>query len=196
MSDIKLVQDAYGRYKPVKAEDLYEYGLSPDGRVKDAMKHKIFRIEQPKDDENVNSNYVMNKSFTPPLGSIIHSVKIFSVRAPTYEGSYVYLDEEDEYFADVTARFYLSWNGQVRISNVIFTGNTENNQDTVVPGAYSLDFPGAAVIDNPEYQVVSLQCYMTVESTSYVGGLFYVMVSYIDPQEVEIIDTDSSWHLD
>ena len=31
MSDIKLVQDAYGRYKPVKAEDLFEYGIKPDG---------------------------------------------------------------------------------------------------------------------------------------------------------------------
>jgi len=31
MSDVRLVQDAYGRYKPVKAENMNEYGLGADG---------------------------------------------------------------------------------------------------------------------------------------------------------------------
>lgn len=63
MTDIKLVQDEFGRDHPVKVEDLFQYGIESDGDTiaTNVSKTKHFRVRQPL--AGVGNNF----SFNDPL---------------------------------------------------------------------------------------------------------------------------------
>lgn len=105
MTDIKLVQDEFGRNHPVKVEDLFQYGIESDGDsiATGVVKAKHFNFYQPKNADNVGTGYVCIKTFTLPEGAIVYRYGIYGLtdNAWTVEGSpvdaYVNIGTPDNY---------------------------------------------------------------------------------------------------
>lgn len=88
MSNIKIVTDGFGRPKPVKEENLYEYGLGVDGQVPEKPKASgdIQFIQFSMTPDMLGTNMVYDVIPAPPGNAYIDVYKI-SVFYPNYASS-------------------------------------------------------------------------------------------------------------
>lgn len=177
MTDVKIINDEFGRPHPVKVEDLFQYGLEADGDsiATGIMKSKHIIIHQHKDDNNVGVPYALIKDITLPEGARL----FWALRSGVNDSPWTVNGElTSAYFSagtpDNPTGLFLTWD------------IAEEDSTTW------LDSLPGAVANSGTYRVT---IYAPAESSAYAGGSTSFALYYSVPTDV-IVSDSPEWVID
>lgn len=179
MTDVKIINDEFGRPHPVKVEDLFQYGLESDGDTiaPGVLKVKHVVFEQCKDADNVGQGKVAVKDFVLPPGSAV------------YRYAFRTTDEWTENNSTVS---YANLNiGDLETYNSILeNADIKNDGDGTNGGGVNTDY-----LENPDGVTIRITVYAPAEHPDYTGGKTWVSFWYSVPTDY-VPGTTDAWQVD
>ena len=178
MTDIRLVEDEFGRQHPVKVEDLFQYGIEADGDTIATgvlkVKHVVF--EQFKDADNVGTGMVAVVDLPLPPGC---SVYRYAWRTDTswttndeVSSCSIYLGTPDT-FDDI-------------IANADATNGGDGNTGQSIDAWYQM---------RPNGVTMRMTVYAPAEHPDYQGGRTWISFWYSVPTDT-VDGNSATWQID
>lgn len=178
MTDIRLVEDEFGRQHPVKVEDLFQYGIEADGDTIATgvlkVKHVVF--EQRKDAGEVGTGMVAVVDLPLPPGCAVYRYAWRTDRAWTTDGSEsscsIYLGTTDSY-NDI-------------LDNEDATSAMNGNNGSSVDQSYQ---------SLPDGVTMRMTVYAPAEHPDYDGGRTWISFWYSVPTNT-VDGNSTTWQID
>jgi hypothetical protein len=179
MTDVKIINDEFGRPHPVKVEDLFQYGLEADGDTlaTGVLKVKHIVFNQCKDADNLGQGKYFDRDFILPAGAAIYRAAWRTENEWTVDGStadYVnlYLGTPDS------------------MGDIIDGADIKDDGDDNL--GYSV---GGDYLENPEGVTIRLTVYAPAEHPDYTGGRSWLSFWYSVPTDY-VPGTTDVWMVD